>query len=54
MQSHQYNSDGKQVEIFSLSIVTLGVTIHSSAASCGTAASVPVPAASPCWDSEEQ
>lgn len=44
MQSVQYNEDGKiLVEIFSISIASLGVTTHSSAASCGTAASAACP-----------
>lgn len=47
MKSHQYNDDGKQVEIFSLSIVTLGVIIRSSAASCGAAASAACPSCLP-------
>lgn len=39
MLSHQYDDDGKQVEVFSISTVTLGVSTHSTAASGGTAPS---------------
>lgn len=51
MQSVQYNDDGKLlVEIFSISIVSLGVTAHLSAASCATAASAACPSEQ-CWNS---
>lgn len=39
MQSHQYDDDGKQVEIFSVSTVSLCVCTHSTVASGGTATS---------------
>ena len=39
MQSHQYDDGGKQVEIFSISTVTLCDSTHSAAASGGTATS---------------
>jgi len=39
-QSHQCDDDCKQVEIFSISAVTVGVSVHSVAASGGSATSV--------------